>query len=120
MPQTLNPYEALLLKAAQDEAFREALIANPKETLSQHLGTALPTELRVNVVENSATELTLVIPPKLSGELDDADLDAVAGGVRKETLTKLKYVAWSIAGLGIGCLMSMAMNQDAKDVSCYV
>ena len=120
MPQTQNPHQELLLKAAQDEAFREALIANPKETLSQYLGTALPAELRVTVVENSATELTLVIPPKLGDELEDADLDAVAGGGRSETLLKLKYAAWSIAGLGIGCLMSMAMNQDAKDVSCYI
>lgn len=113
-----NPYQELMLKAANDEAFREALVANPKETLSQFLGTALPAELRVKVVENTATELTLVIPPPLTGELDDAELDAVAGGL-SEAVLKLGKGSWSILTMGVGCLVSLALNRKANDVSCY-
>jgi len=116
MHETLNPYEDLLLKAAKDEAFREALLSNPKEALSQFLGTAFPAELRVNVVENTATELTLVIPPKLTDELDDAELDAVAGG-RGDVLYKLQEANWSLWTVGIGCLASLAFKKGER-VNC--
>ena len=116
MPETQNPYQELLLKAAQDEAFREALIRNPKETLSQFLGTELPAELRVTIVENSPSELTLVIPPKLTDELSDEALEDVAGG-RGDLLWKLKEANWSLWTLGVGCAVSAAITKGDR-VAC--
>ncbi|MNX22588.1 hypothetical protein D3C86_525730 [compost metagenome] len=102
MLEMQSPYEALMLKAAQDESFRDALLKNPKATLEAHLGTQLPEGFTINVVENTATELTLVIPPKLSGELSDEALSAVAGGAAK------RPVLFSVMTLGLGCLISAA------------
>lgn len=116
MQEMPNPYQDLLLKAAQDEAFRTALLANPKATLSQFLGTELPTELTVNVVENTPTALTLVLPPPLTDELDDADLEAVAGG-RGDLLFKLQEANWSLWTLGVGCLASLAFKKGDR-VNC--
>lgn len=113
MQDAQNPYQDLLLKAAQDEAFREALLANPKAALSQFLGTELPAELKVNVVENTPAELTLVIPPKLSDELGDEELEAVAGG-RGDLLHKLDEASWSIWTAGIGCLASLAIKKGER------
>ena len=110
MQETQNPYQDLMLKAAQDEAFREALLSNPREALAQFLGTELPAELKVNIVQNTPTEVTLVIPPKVSDELDDADLEAVAGG-RGDLLFKLKEANWSLWTVGVGCLASLAFNK---------
>lgn len=97
-------YEALMLKAAQDEAFRESLLKDPRGTLEAFLGTQLPEGFKVNVVSNTATELTLVIPPKLSEELSDEALDAVAGG------GKFVEVAFSIITAGLGCIISAAKS----------
>ena len=116
MQETPNPYQELLLKAAQDDAFRETLLANPKAALSQFLGTELPAELKVSVVENTPTTLTLVIPPKLNDELDDTDLEAVAGG-RGDLLFKLQEANWSLWTVGVGCLASLALKKGDR-VNC--
>jgi len=110
MTDTANAYEALLLKSAQDAAFREALIKDPKATLEAHLGTSLPEDFKVNIVSNTATELTLVIPPKLADELSDAQLDEVSGGDFG--------LHGSLITLGIGCIISAAANAKGKTLHC--
>jgi len=107
MTEMQNPYEAIILKAAQDEAFREALTKDPKATLEAYLGTSLPEGLKVNVVSNTATELTLVIPPSASGELSDDELEAVAGGAKRDD------ILFSFLSLGIGCLLSATKDSVA-------
>lgn len=104
MSEFQNPYEALMLKAAQDETFRESLLKNPKAALEAHLGTPLPEDCKVNIVENTATELTLVIPPKLTDELSEADLEAVAGG------GKGSNIAYSFLTFGVGCAASAIVD----------
>ena len=104
MTDELNPHQNLMLKAAQDKAFREELLTDPKATLERYLGTQLPGELNVRVVENTATELTLVIPPRFSSELSDDDLDSVSGG--QSLLGFALDQAMSYVTLGVGCLVS--------------
>jgi len=100
MQEPSNPYEALMLKAAQDEAFREALLQDPKGTIEAELRGPLPENLTINVVENKPNELILVIPPKFGDELTDDALESVAGGVNGD------HVVYSIATLGFGCAAS--------------
>jgi hypothetical protein len=83
--------EALLLeKAERDDAFRRELIANPKAVIARELDMPLPPNVNVRVVEETARELVLVLPPKATGrgELDDSDLEAVAGGAFVSTAQK--------------------------------
>ena len=56
--------EYLRCKAMQDEAFKQALLADPKAVLSEELGEAIPENVEVTVVEETADTRYLVIPPQ--------------------------------------------------------
>ena len=70
----------IIAKAWADEAFKAALIADPVATLKAE-GLPVPDGLKLSVVENSATHLHIVLPPKPSeGEMSDEALGSVSGG----------------------------------------
>ncbi len=81
-----DPREArrrLVRKSLEDEAFREELLREPKAALERELGTSLPEEVEVRVVEDAHDTVHLVLPPRSAaehGELSDEDLDTLAGG----------------------------------------
>lgn len=75
----------LIIKAMEDESFRQALIDNPKAVYAQEIGGPLPDSLSIEVVEESATKVYLRLPAKsmgveIEGELSDEALAAVAAG----------------------------------------
>ena len=73
--------EAIVKKAISDAAFKKALLANPKAALEKELGVALPKDLKVEVVEETASTLFLVLPDVVdAGAMSEKDLEAVAGG----------------------------------------
>ena len=96
-------YQELMFKAAKDDAFRAALLKDPKATLVAVFGAPLPDSLNVRVISNSANELTIVIPPKLSDELNEDDLAQVAGGVNQ---TRYLNGMFSLMTFGWGCIVS--------------
>ncbi len=81
-----DPREArrrLIRKSLEDESFREELLGDPKAALGRELGTSLPEDVEVRVVEDTHDTFHLVLPPRSAaegGELSDEDLDALAGG----------------------------------------
>lgn len=73
--------QALIRRSLEDESFRDKLLANPKATVEQELGRKLPAGLKVQVLEETEDTIYLVLPPRrMTGELSDKELDAVAGG----------------------------------------
>ncbi len=78
----------IVAKAWKDEKFRDTLKADPRGTLAAelqgiHSAAKLPENLKITVVEESPDHIYLVIPnrpPGVSGALDEASLEAVAGG----------------------------------------
>ena len=76
----------LIQRSMEDEDFRQRLLDDPKGTLEQELGTRLPDEVEVRVVQESADAIYLVLPSSASplggqgGEISDRELEAVAGG----------------------------------------
>ena len=74
-------YLKIQKQAMVDEEFRKELLADPNGTIEKALGEKLPEGFKVNVVESDpAYNATFVLPDLLGDELEDEDLDQVAGG----------------------------------------
>jgi hypothetical protein len=72
--------EEIGLRAAQNEAFKKALLEDPKTAVETRLQAKLPKNLKITVVEEKPDELFIVIPQKSNTELSDDQLEVIAGG----------------------------------------
>lgn len=73
----------VLTRAQQDHTFRQQLAQDPKGVIARELGVTLPDSIQVEVLEESPSEVYLVLPqaPARTGtQLSDAELEGVAGG----------------------------------------
>jgi hypothetical protein len=75
----------LVEKSLQDDAFRERLLEDPRAAVEEELGTQLPEDVKVEVMEEKADTAYLVLPfrsteSRETDELSDQELEAVAGG----------------------------------------
>lgn len=76
--------DQILTRATVDPAFRKALLADPRKAILDALGVRIPASFRVKFIEREKNVDALIVLPDLQqqdGELDDDDLEAVAGGV---------------------------------------
>ena len=69
----------LIDKASHDTAFRQALISDPRAAIEKEFGITIPGSLKLQVIEECADRLCLVLPAA-QGELSDLELESVAGG----------------------------------------
>jgi hypothetical protein len=73
----IQQLESLVLgRAGQDAQFRQALLADPREAISQELGIELPGTVKIDAVETASGQIALTLPPDLDASLS---LAAVAG-----------------------------------------
>ena len=72
----------IAMKAAEDDEFRERLIADPRAALEAETGIRMPDDYRLHVHEESATDAHLVLPPKPA--LSREKLQQVHGGTGME------------------------------------
>lgn len=109
----------IVARAWKDEKFREALLADPRGTMAAeleaiHSGAKLPENLKITVVEESADHLYLVIPNRpltVGGALDEASLEAVAGGAGIEDPTTMAVVVTLDVVAQVGTIATVvAMN----------
>lgn len=74
----------LLEKAARDPEFKRALMADPRGTIEKEFGVVLPANIKLNILEEKPNDFYVVLPLNPEGrgdaELNDAQLEAVAGG----------------------------------------
>lgn len=65
-------------RADSDAVFRARLVEDPSAAVSDILGMSVPETVRFTVHQETSTDIHLVIP--VTANLDDADLELVAGG----------------------------------------
>jgi len=72
----------ILAQAAQDPAFRQQLLADPKAAVADLLGVTLPPGMSITVLEEQPGHHYLVLPPPPVDALplDDLELALVGGG----------------------------------------
>ncbi len=81
--KTRNDIEKeLVLKAWEDEEFKQRLVSDPKAVIAEKYGAELPDAIDVKVVEENMQTLYIVLPakPLNNNELSDDQLENVAGG----------------------------------------
>jgi hypothetical protein len=82
---TRGEMQDLLAKfASSNPQYRSALLKNPKAVVEKQFNMTLPDDVRVQAVEEKADTIFVVVPRvvRTGAELDDADLEKVAGGAK--------------------------------------
>lgn len=93
--QQISRWGRIVTKAWQDEGFKKRLLADPAAVLREQ-GLAPVTGVQIRVVEDSDKVLHLTLPAKpRDGELSDADLAGVAGGIVALVKTLASVFGWS-------------------------
>ncbi len=69
----------LITRALKDESFRAELIANPKAVIEQEIGSKLPDELEITVLEETADTIYMVLPCNPYEGLSEEELQANLG-----------------------------------------
>lgn len=91
----------LVIKAHENEEFKQQLLDNPKSVYEQELKTQIPDSFKVRVIEEEPNSLFMVLPRKnepatSENELSDAALETIAGGGWVYPKPSPKWVvAWS-------------------------
>ena len=79
----------LVERAVQDEQFRSLLLSDPRAAAKQELGIELPASVRLHVIQESPSDLYMLLPLKpatikgmvAGDELSDTELEHVSGGM---------------------------------------
>ena len=90
MSEHTSIQDQVIARAMKDDAFRQRLLSNPRQTLERELGITLPTSVTVLVHEETANTLHLVLPSKAQAgglmDLSDAELEQTIGGGSTNTI----------------------------------
>ena len=90
----------LILKAWEDESFRQELLADAKSVYSREFGHEVPEGFEIEVIEETPGTIKMILPqnpapPLAEGELSDEALEAVAGGLAGWAVaSRREWVAW--------------------------
>ena len=66
-------------KSALDEGFRQALLDDPKATISRELGITIPASLTIKVHESDMQTVHLALPP--DPNITEEQLEAISAGL---------------------------------------
>ena len=69
----------LITRASQDEVFKQELLANPKEAIGRVFETQLPECISISVLEETETNLYMVLPGNPYDTVSEAELEASYG-----------------------------------------
>jgi hypothetical protein len=69
----------LITRALKDEGFKQEFLANPKGVVEKELGTKLPEELEINVLEETENTLYMVLPCNPYEGMSEEELKVALG-----------------------------------------
>lgn len=76
----------VLERATGDRAFRARLLSNPASAIRNEFGVIFPRDYRIKFIERPRDVDALVVLPDVDcGELDEGELEQVAGGGETDT-----------------------------------
>ena len=79
--------EQILTRAAVDLDFRKALLVDPRKAILDGFGVRIPATFRLKFIERAKDVDALIVLPdfqRQDGELEDDDLEMVAGGTESD------------------------------------
>lgn len=77
--------EWIISIALHNEAFRQQMLANPKETLERELGLSFSPDVQLYVHEETATTVHLVLPARETVDISqDVSVAALEAGAASE------------------------------------
>ena len=79
--ENARKFGPIVSKAWEDEEFKNRLLADPCAVLKEH-GIDWPTDVALKISENTDKAVHLALPVKPSNELEELDLENVAGGIK--------------------------------------
>lgn len=71
--------QQIIEKSAVDEQFRQALLANPKMTISNELGVTIPDSMTIKIHESDMQTVHLALPP--DPNITEEQLEAISAGL---------------------------------------
>lgn len=78
LPQ--KDYARIIARAWADEAFKARLLQDPVSVLKEH-GVDVSDDVEVRVLENTDQVIHFVLPARTQDELNEEQLEKVAGGL---------------------------------------
>lgn len=90
MPVTRGQLMDKIVEQAQgNPEYYDELMKDPRNLMARQLGTSIPENVNIKVLEETADTYYVVLPyaPKEGAELSDADLEKVAGGMLDKNCT---------------------------------
>lgn len=92
-------YFKLQKQAVTDEEFRKELLDDPNGVIERETGEKLPEGFKIQVIESDPSySATFVLPDLVGDELEDEELDAVAGGISFIIIASACAAAISVGG----------------------